>query len=214
MSETELPSQEEPKLTSEAKDAIRSYMLKFAVPSGVFLTIVSGLGGYVVSGVARIDASSEAAKYALAAAGDAAKATANAAQAAREAAEAKDKALVASSNAEDTKKYLLSVKHQVDQILTGQYAGLAKSLFEIKDFRDSIQTIPQHEISDINAKFAQIEKVLYDASDAPIPLSSNAWCPPGTYLTSVGSVSASGGAHGYLESISLGCKPLRFNRPK
>jgi hypothetical protein len=203
----------EAELTPEARDAIRTYMLKFVIPSAVLLTAVSGALGYAVSGLARIDASGEAAKYALAAAGAAAEAKANAAQAAIEAASSQAKALAAASTAEETKTYLLSVKDQLDKVLTGQYEGLAKSLFAIKEFRDSIQTIPQRQIGEINAKFEEIQRVLYDGGEALVSAPGNV-CPPGTYAVKVGSVSVSGGAHGFLESVNVACRQLRFNRPK
>jgi hypothetical protein len=200
-------------LTPEAKEAIRNYMLKFVIPSGVLLTIVSGALGYVVSGLARIDATNEAVKsmsevqkYAIGAAGAAGEAKASAAAAAAEVARSQTKA-------SDTASYLLTVKDQVDKVLTGQYEGLAKTLFGIKAFRDSIQTIPQQEISEINAKFGEIDKILFGASDTPVPAPGNA-CPLGTYAVNVGSVSVSGGTHGFLESVSVACKPLRFDRPK
>ena len=50
----------EPQLTPEARSATQEYMLKFVIPSGVVLTVVSGLLGYVMSGLARIDATTEA----------------------------------------------------------------------------------------------------------------------------------------------------------
>ena len=203
----------EVELTSEARDAIRTYMLKFALPSAVLLTTISGALGYVVSGWARIDASAEAAKYALVAAGSAAEAKANAGLAANEAASSQAKALAAASRAEETSKYLLSVKDQMDKVLTGQYEGLAKSLFAIKDFRDAFQTIPQREIGEINAKFREMEKILYDASDDQVASPGNV-CPPGTYAFKINQASVSGGARGFLESVSIGCKALRFNRPK
>jgi len=203
----------EPELAPEARDAIRKYMLKFAIPSAVLLTTVSGALGYVVSGLARIDAASEASKYALAAAGAAAEAKANATQAANDAASSQTKAQSAATSAEDTKKYLLSAKDQLDKILTGQYEGLAKSLFAIKEFRESILTIPQKEIGEINAKFLQIEKVLYEGSDLSLPPAPGNRCPPNAYAIGVASVSVSGGAHGYLESVTVTCKQLRFSKP-
>jgi len=142
-------------LTPEAKNAIRTYVLTFVIPSGVLLTIVSGALGYVVSGLAQINATAEAVKslgeaqkYALSAAGAAAEAKARATAAAVEAAKSQTKA-------SDTASYLLTVKDQVDKVLTGHYEELAKTFFGIKEFRDSIQTIPQHEISEINAKFGR-----------------------------------------------------------
>jgi len=200
-------------LTPEARNAIQKYMLKFVIPSGVVLTIVSGTLGYVVSGLARIDATSEAAKVALKAVQDSAEAKANAAQAAQDAKAAQGRAETAAGKAEDTSKHLLSVKDQVDKVLTGQYEGLAKSLFAIKDFRDSIQTIPQKEIAEFNSKFSQIETVLYGAGGAIVPAPGNK-CPDGTYAAALTQVSVSGGAHGYLESASIQCMALRFQRPK
>jgi hypothetical protein len=200
-------------LTPEARNAIQKYMLKFVIPSGVALTIVSGALGYVVSGLARIDATAEAAKVALKAVEDSAEAKANAAKAAEDAKAAQGKAEAAAGKAEDTYKYLLSVKDQVDKVLTGQYEGLARSLFAIKDFRDSIQTIPQKEIAEYDAKFSQIEKALYGASDAAVAASGNK-CPDGTYAVGVSQVSVGGGAHGFLESVSIQCKALRFEKSK
>jgi hypothetical protein len=142
-------------------------MMKFVIPSGVILTIGSGLVGFVVSGLARIEASGEGKKIALEASETALKAAeisgearANAAKAANDAKTAEDRAQAAASSADDASKYLSSVKDRVDKVLAGQYEGLATSLFGIKEFRDSIQTIPQREIAEFNYKFAQIEKAL------------------------------------------------------
>ena len=77
---------------------------------------------------------------------------------------------------------------------------------------DSILTIPQKEIGEINAKFLQMEKVLYEGGDLSVPAPGNR-CPPNTYAIAVGSVSVSGGAHGFLKSVSVTCKALRFNKP-
>lgn len=76
---------------------------------------------YVVSGLARIDATAEASKYALQAAGAAAEAKANATGAALDAASSREKAQAAATSADETKKYLISVKDQSDKVLTGQY---------------------------------------------------------------------------------------------
>lgn len=46
----------EPELSLQARELIRSYMVKFVLPSGLGLTIVSFLLGYVVNDVARKDA--------------------------------------------------------------------------------------------------------------------------------------------------------------
>jgi hypothetical protein len=139
-------------------------MLKFVIPSGVVLTVLSGILGYMVSGLARIDASLEASKatleatkMALKAVQDSAEAKANAAKAAEDAKAAQDKTQAAASAAEETSKYLLSTRDKVDKVLNGQYEGLAKSLFAIKEFRDSVQMIPEKEIAEFNAKFAQLE---------------------------------------------------------
>ncbi|MBZ9734367.1 hypothetical protein LB534_05070 [Mesorhizobium sp. CA18] len=144
-------------LTPEAKDAIRTYMLKFVIPSSVLLTIISGSLGYVVSGLARIDASSEAAKYAMMAAGEAAKANANATVAASEAADSKDKAQNASKDALATKAYLESVKGQVDKVMTGQYGEFATALFAIPDFRSSVGKLGQNELVEIDARLDALE---------------------------------------------------------
>jgi hypothetical protein len=148
------------KLTMEAKNAIRSYMLCFVIPSGVLLSIVSGVSGYVLSGLARIDATADATKVALTAVQETAKANANAAQAAKEAADAKDKAVSASISADETQKYILRSKVNIDQIQKRDYGELAKSLFDIKDFRDAVGTIAQREISDINLNIQQIRDII------------------------------------------------------
>jgi hypothetical protein len=207
--------EERPKieLSLEAQEAIRTYILRFAIPSATFLTIVSGITGYVVSGLARIDATAEASKYALQAAGAAAEAKANAGGAASDATNSREKALAAAASADDTKKYLLTVKDQIDKVLTGQYEGLAKSLFAIKEFRDSIQTIPQKEVGEINSKLTEIQGVIYGGDDHAVPPIGGI-CPPGSFAVNVGGVSVSGGAHGYLESLNFYCRVMHFAKPK
>lgn len=211
MSETQTANKVE--LSLEAQAAIRAYILKFAIPSATFLTIVSGITGYVVSGLARIDATAEASKYALQAAGAAAEAKANATGAALDAASSREKAQAAATSADETKKYLISAKDQMDKVLTGQYEGLAKSLFAIKEFRDSVQTIPQKEVGEINAKIAGIEGAIFAGDDKPVPPVGGV-CPPGFFAIGVGSVSVSGGAHGYLESVNFTCRSMHFAKPK
>ena len=56
------------KLTDEAKNAIRAYMWKVFTPLAALLAIVSGAGGYVVSGLSEIRATADATKRATVAA--------------------------------------------------------------------------------------------------------------------------------------------------
>jgi hypothetical protein len=110
--------------------------------------------------LARIDASSEAAKYALSAAGDAAKANANAPQAAREAADSNAKALNASQGAEQTKAHLLAVKDQVSQILSGQYESFSKSLFATEGLREALGKVGDQQYKDLAAQIDAISNGL------------------------------------------------------
>ncbi len=67
--------------------------------------------------------------------------------------------------------------------------------------------------SELEAQIGQMQKVLYDASDTPVAQSGNK-CPDGSYAFGVDSKSVTGGNAGYLESVTINCKPLRFARPK
>jgi type II secretory pathway pseudopilin PulG len=210
----------DPVLTVEAKAAIQADMLKFVIPSTAVIAIISGLFGYVLSGIARIDASAEAAKAALFAAQSAAKAETSAARASEQANKASDEASTslerakrAALSSEDTVKTLLTARDQVNKILAGQYDGLAKSLFEIEAFRIAIATVPQGELAEFRSQISKLEKAIYgDVGSAVAAPGGN--CPPGTYAVSIGSTSVSGGRAGFLESISVSCRTLRFERPK
>jgi type II secretory pathway pseudopilin PulG len=195
-------------------------MLKFVIPSGVVLTIISGLFGYVLSGVARIDASAEAAKAALFAAQSAAEAKASAAAASEVAKKASDeanaaleKAKTSAIKAEETARSLLTARSQVDKVLAGQYDELAKSLFQIQAFRESIATVPQRELSEFKSRIGKIESTIYDGQIGTVAAPGGA-CPPGTYAIVLSTTSVSGGRAGFLESANIQCKELRFERPK
>ncbi|MQW86006.1 hypothetical protein [Sinorhizobium saheli] len=207
-------------LTLEAKAAIQAYILKFVVPSGAAIAIISGLFGYVLSGIARIDASEEAAKSALFAAQSAAKAETSASKASELATKASDQANSAfervrnaAQQSEETLSSLLASRDQINKTIAGQYDELAKALFETRGFREIIATIPQKEISDIREQIKRIESSIYGSVDPAVPAEGGV-CPQGTYVVIVNSRSAPGGRAGYLESISMQCRTVRFERPQ
>ncbi len=207
-------------LSLEAKAAIQAYIFKLALPSGTAIAIVSGLVGYVLSGIARIDASEEAAKQALFAWQSAVKAEALASTASEQAVKSLDEANVASekaknaaSRSEETLNSLRSSRDQINNVLSGKYEELAKALFETRGFRESIATIPQREISDLKRQIEQIESSIFGSADPAVPAPGGV-CPSGTYAVVVRSVSAPGGRAGFVESISVQCRTIRFERPK
>ena len=207
-------------LTPEAKAAIQAYMLKFVLPSGAALAIVSGLFGYVLSGVARIDASAEAAKVALFAAQSAAKAEASATLASEKANKSSDEANTslerakrAALSSEETAKTLFTARDQVNAILAGQYDEFAKKLFDVKGFREAVATIPQGEIAEFRSRIGKIETSIYGVPGPTVPAPGGN-CPSGTYAVTISSVSVSGGRAGYLESVSVQCRTLRFEKPQ
>ncbi|AUX78317.1 hypothetical protein [Sinorhizobium fredii] len=209
-----------PELSLEAKAAIQAYMLKFVIPSGTVLAIISGLFGYVLSGIARIDASANSAKEALNASLSAAKAGVSAEEASKQAAKAfdqansaSDRARIAAQNAEEILSSLRASSDQINKTLLGQYDELAKALFEVRGFRQTIATISQREIADLKVQIGRVEDTIYGAADTAIPAPGGS-CPPGTYAVIINSTSVSGGRAGYLESISVQCRTVHFERPK
>jgi hypothetical protein len=194
-------------LTPAAKEAIRSYMIKFAIPSAVVLTIVSGVFGYVVNGLARIEAVKDTLKDTVAAAEAAAEAKATAAVAAADAAGSRTRATEAATKAEETQTYLLTVRLQTDKILTGQYGEFAKALFALPGFREAVGTINEHTIGDLNAKYDALNvppKLLTtpEVKATPIatgPMEANTKCPDGTLIVGYYCEVRSGA--GYLQSI-------------
>ncbi|MDH2313991.1 hypothetical protein [Methylobacterium brachiatum] len=209
-----------PELTLEAKAAIQAYMLKFVIPSGTVVALISGLCGYVLSGISKIDASKEAATIAFQASVSSAKSQSSAEQASAQALKASGEintALTQAKSASEQSKGILdqlnSSRDQLNKILLGDYDALAKPLFASKSFRDALSNYPESEIGSVKSSIRKIESTLYGASDAPIPTPSGQ-CPPGSYVTGVGSISAPGGRAGFVESISVICRVLRFERPK
>lgn len=210
-----------PQLTSEAKAAIQAYLVKFAFPTGALIAIVSGLCGYVLSGIARIDASTEAAKAALFAAQSAAKAEASATRVSELANKASDEAnstlerskRVATST-EETLKALLTSRDQVSAIIAGQYDEFAKKLYDIKSFREALTAIPQSEMSEFRERLSKIESTIYALPGPAVAATSAGVCPTGTFAVGVGSVSVPGGRAGFVESVSVLCRALYFQKSK
>ena len=207
-------------LTLEAKAAIQSYILKFVLPSGAALAVISGLFGYVLSGIARIDASAEATKSALYAAQSAAEAKANASAASLQASKASDQANVSLGRAnfvalksEETMNSLFASRDQINKSIAGQYDELAKALFETRGFREIIAEIPQQELLDIKGQIKKIEDSIYGVLDPAMPAVGNV-CPAGTYAVALNTVGAPGGRAGFVESASIQCRTVRFEKPQ
>lgn len=207
-------------LTPEAKAAIQSYMLKFAIPSSALIAIISGVFGYVLNGLARIDATQKAAEFALYSSKSAAMAEASAAEALKQVNKASDEANTARERAnkaalasEQTAKTLQTASESVKLVIDKQYDDFAKALFAIKGFRESLGTVAQSELSDTRAQIKKIESAIYGGAITGTPTSSGI-CPPGTYVSGITAVSAPGGRSGFVESISVQCKALRFEQPK
>jgi len=135
----------EAELTPEAKDAIRAFMLKFVIPSGVILTIVSGILGFVVSGLAKIDATATAVEHANTAAEKAVEAAADAKNANLRASES-------AKSADDAYATLREAKTQMDHIFSGQYESFSQSLFATKGFRETLGKIGDQQFRDLSAK--------------------------------------------------------------
>ncbi|WP_414473220.1 hypothetical protein [Microvirga sp. M2] len=207
-------------LSLEAKAAIQAYMLRFIVPSGAVVAVISGLFGYVLSGIARIDASAEAAKQALYSAQSAAKAQTSAEEISKQVTKAfdqanssSDKARIAAQNAEEVLGTLRASRDQINKIVLGQYDDLAKALFDVRGFRETVATISQKEIADLKRQITGIENTIYGALDTAVPAPGGV-CPPGTYAVVINSTSVSGGRAGFVESIAVQCRTIRFERPR
>src|SRR5262249_50579903 len=131
-------------LTNEAKLAIQGYMLKFVIPSSVGLAIISGILGFAATGLAKIEATSQASANLIDAvkATEAAKLSAEAAKltattAASDAKSLLTKVEAALQQAEDAKKkaqeagtVAVTAKDQIDRVRNKEYAALAVSLAE------------------------------------------------------------------------------------
>jgi hypothetical protein len=69
------------------------------------------------------------------------------------------------------------------------------------------------ESTEFQTQLFEIQKSLYSTSDAVVPAPGNK-CPAGTYAVNLGQISVPGGAHGFLESVSIQCKAIVLDRPK
>lgn len=134
-----------PQLTPEARDAIRDYIVKLVIPSAAVLTIVSGALGYVLSGLAKLEASATAAERANVAA-------LKAAEAASDARSASLRASDAVKSAEASSKALESAKHKTDQLLTGQYDAFTQTLLGQSAFREALGKLGDQNFKDLSDK--------------------------------------------------------------
>jgi hypothetical protein len=141
MADDKPSSTAEAELPPATREAIRAYMIKLILPSA----IVGAVLGYVVSGLARLDASGEAAKHATAAAE-------KAIEAATEAKSSNARAADAVKSAEEAQKFLEKAKSETNDLLTGRYATFSESLFATKDFRDKLGRLGDQQFIDLNAK--------------------------------------------------------------
>ncbi len=141
MADEESSSTPDAKLSPAAREAIRAYMIKLILPSAV----VGAVLGYVVSGLARLDASAEATKHATAAAE-------KAIEAATEAKNSNARAAEAVKSAEEAQKFLEKAKAETNEILAGQYDAFSKSLFATQDFRGKLGRLGDQQFTDLSAR--------------------------------------------------------------
>jgi hypothetical protein len=118
----------EPELTHEARQAIRSYMMKLVTLPAVFASVALFFAGYFAKDV--FGAKAENAAYATASA-KILDMTAAASQAQAEAANAKLQASEAISQAQKTNQKLNEAAKQVDDLLVTQRANIAKTTTDV-----------------------------------------------------------------------------------
>ncbi len=66
--------------------------------------------------------------------------------------------------------------------------------------------------AETQAQLIRISNTLFNAN-ANLVEPVGGRCPIGTSVATIGSVSVSGGAHGFLESVNFKCRPLQFDKP-
>jgi hypothetical protein len=123
-------------------------MIKLMLPSAV----VGALLGYVVSGLARLEASNEAAKHAAESMNHAQSAAERAIEAATGAKSANARAAEAVKSSEEAQKFLEKAKSETNDILSGRYDTFSKSLFATAEFREKLGKLGDQQFIDLNNK--------------------------------------------------------------
>lgn len=202
------------KLTLEAKEAIRSYLIKIFVPSTVTLAIISGIVGYTIKDVAQKEALETALETALSKTTDfmvqlQSKAIDEANQIHQAKKEIDEFHETEKKAAETAKAYL----QQQQQLSQRDYSTLAKQLLNDDTFKKSLAEVDVQELSTVNGRLASLEKfvsALKTASDATAAGGDGytSRCPTGSYAVGFVFQVESGLAHGALWSGQITCRPF------
>lgn len=206
-------------LTDSDKIEINQYLFKIAAPVGALLTLFGAALGYIGAGIARIDVTKEynpllatALQSATEAKAYAAAAQKSAEASSNEAAALLDKAKVLVLANEKTAVTSLQTLENLKNAIGGKWDEVAKELVKIDAFRSVIAPVAQESLAKFDERLTKIEGAIFRPLDAPTPAPSGT-CPPGTYAVSIAAVGVPGGRAGYLESVSIQCRTLRFERP-
>jgi hypothetical protein len=180
-------------LTPATKEAIRAYMFRIVIPSGVALGVVTGLVGYLAGDAARIaelNAKIEADKKAdervqaaydkadvklqasyketndrlLAGYDNVAQAKQIATQVATDANDIKDRLQKASTEALQSAQEISRSRKEVKDIVEGQYDNLAKVLYENPGFKIAVNSFNESRLQDITKTLADLGALKFIAA--------------------------------------------------
>jgi hypothetical protein len=189
-------------LSLRAKVAIRSFMIKTAIPSAVVLSVVSAVFGFLLNewarGEAYVKAYGEASKSILD--------TATAAAVSRGQSdllltEIKDSARGVSALKEEiTKK-----KIEVDDFLTKNFEGVSQILLRDEKFKSSLVRVDQEQFKVLEAAVSDLKANLSKSSDTRNVDGRIVKCPDGYYLNGFTFQDQPGLGHGALWGPSATC---------
>jgi len=201
------------KLTLEAKEAIRAYLIKIFVPSTVTMTIIAGFTGYTIKDLAQ----KEAVETALSKATDftnqlQTKAITEADSIHQAKIEIDQYHETEKTAAESAKSYL----QQQQQLSQKDYGALAKQLLTDDNFRQSLVKVDITEISKIDDRLAHLEKFASDLRNASGGSPGNgqgsaSQCPSGSYAVGFLFQDEGGLAHGALWAGTITCRSFSPN---
>jgi hypothetical protein len=207
-------------LTPQLKEAVRGYLSSFltlAVTAGSLLGILAGLGGYVLTGVAQINANQSATDRITAVAQDVGRAQGAAAAAVKAAEDS-------SAGVANTYRRLLETQTTFDQVIGGKYDQLATELMKNADFKRAIENFPSEQVSALNAQVTRLTNIVNNLMvvsqpDPPVDPRQQAkggstfytsQCRPGHYAVGVEVEGFPRGAAEFVRYVRGICAPLNL----
>jgi hypothetical protein len=198
-------------LNSEAKAAIRSYMLKVATPSAIALSVVSAVIGFLINewarGEAYVKAYGEASQNVMQMATSAGQARG---QAELFLAETKTMNEAISKIGEQIKRQ----KIEVDEFLNKNYQEIAAALLRDDEFRKTLAGLDAKELQALISSLSRLKVDLTKWSANPAVNGQESRisdCPPGAYAVGFAFQDEAGLAHGALWTGHIVCRFLNVS---